>query len=60
MVVATTPFGALAHSVADAFGLPEARIVVVEHPLGAADVETIRQRGESAADAVRALVVGGA
>ena len=28
MVVATTPFNALAHSVADAFGLPEARIVV--------------------------------
>jgi hypothetical protein len=57
VVVATTPFAALAHSVADAFGLPDARIVVVEHPLGGTDAETIERRGEGAADAVRALVI---
>ena len=58
MVVATTPFAALAHSVADAFGLPDARIVVVEHPLGGTDADAIQRRGHGAAAAVRALVTG--
>ena len=56
MVIATTPFTALAHSVADAFGLPEARIAVVEHPLGGTDADEIRRRGDAAAPDVRALV----
>ena len=56
MVVATTPFAALAHSVADAFGLADARIVVVDPPLGGTDADAIEQRGHSAAAEVQALV----
>ena len=34
MLVATTSFEGLARQVADAYGLPGARIAVVQHPLG--------------------------
>jgi hypothetical protein len=36
------------------------RVVVVEHPLGGTDVETIKARGVDAAAAAHVLVTGGA
>jgi hypothetical protein len=42
--------------VAGAFGLPDARIVVVEHPLGGTDTDAVRTRGDDAAAEVIALV----
>ena len=55
-MVTTTSFEALARSVADAYGLPEARIAVVEHPLGGIDDDAVRARAESVIDDVVALV----
>ena len=36
--------------------LPDARIVVIAHPLGGVDEDTVRARAASAVDAVRALI----
>ena len=41
MVVTTTKFLALTKRVAMNFGLPDARICTVEHPLGGTDEATI-------------------
>jgi hypothetical protein len=58
VLVATTSFAALARQVADAYGLPDARIAVVEHPLGGiADVDVVA-RAERVVDEVLALVTG--
>jgi hypothetical protein len=56
VVVATSSFAALAHKVAGAFGLPDARIAVIEHPLGAIDEDAVRARAASVVDDVVALV----
>ena len=56
MVVATTPFAVLAHEVANAFGLPEARVAVVEHPLGGVAEEAVVRRADAAIDVVLALL----
>ncbi len=56
MVVATTPFAALAHSVAEAIGMPNARVAVVEHPLGGVDEDAIRARADAVIDDVVALM----
>lgn len=56
MVVATTAFAALAHQMADTFGLPDARIVVVDHPLGGITEDAVRARAEQVVAEVMALV----
>ena len=55
MVVATEPLANLCREVARSFGAPEARIVVVGHPLGATPVETIREWADAAVDPVLSL-----
>jgi hypothetical protein len=59
VVFTTTKFALLTNKVAANFGLPDARIVTVEHPLGGTDEETIRQWADAAVDAVVALFTGG-
>jgi hypothetical protein len=56
VVVATASFAALARKVAGAYGLPNARIVVVEHPLGGIDDDAVLERAEGAVGDVVALV----
>ena len=46
----TEPFEALTTSAADSLGLPEARIVVVPHPLGGTDEATVVGWAEAAVD----------
>jgi hypothetical protein len=55
-VVVTTPkFIALTKRVATNFGLPQARICIVGHPLGGTSEETILQWGDAAVDDIIAL-----
>jgi hypothetical protein len=56
VVVATTSFAALARQIADATGVPDARIAVVEHPLGGIDERAVRARAEAVVDEVLGLV----
>ena len=56
MVVTTTKFLALTKRVAQNFGLPEARICTVDHPLGGTDEETILSWADAAADEIIALL----
>jgi hypothetical protein len=55
VVVTTTKFVALTKRVALNFGLPEARISVVDHPLGGTDEATILAWADTAADEIIAL-----
>ncbi len=52
MIFTTTKFALLTAKVAASFGLPDARVVVVEHPLGGTDEATIDQWADGAVDAV--------
>jgi len=56
VVVATTAFEALAREAARAYGLPDARIATVEHPIGGIGQEPLLARAEVLADAVLALL----
>lgn len=58
VLVATASFVALARQVADAYGLPQARIAVVEHPLGGILGADVVDRAEHVVDEVLALVTG--
>lgn len=58
MVFTTTKFELLTTKVAANFGLPATRIVVVDHPLGGTDEDTIRQWADAAVDTVIALLTG--
>jgi hypothetical protein len=58
VLVATTSFAALARQVADAYGLPDARIAVVEHPLGGAREADVVDRAERVVDEVLSLLMG--
>ena len=58
MVFTTEPFELLTTSAADSLGLPEARIVVIPHPLGGTDEATVIEWAEAAVD--RLLEVLGA
>ena len=58
MLVATTSFAALARQVADAYGLPQARIAVVEHPLGGTREADVVDRAERVVDEVLSLLTG--
>ena len=55
MVVTTTKFNALTKRVALNFGLPDARICTVEHPLGGTDEQTILAWADAAVDEIIAL-----
>jgi hypothetical protein len=51
VVLTTTRFETLTRTVAASLGLPEARFVVVEHPLGGTDEATILRWADAAVDA---------
>jgi len=53
VLVVTTPFVPLARYEAERRGMPDARMVVIEHPLGGIAADEVLRR----ADAVRALVL---
>ena len=56
MLVATTAFAGLARQVADSYGLPQARIAVVTHPLGGIAEAEVVERATHIVDEVLALV----
>ena len=53
--MSTTKFNALTKRVAQNFGLPDARICTVDHPLGGTDEETILSWADAAVDEIIAL-----
>jgi hypothetical protein len=57
-VFTTTKFELLTNKVAANFGLANARIVTVEHPLGGTDEDTIRRCADAAVDSVVARLTG--
>ena len=52
MVVTTTKFQSLTTRVAMNFGLPDARICTVDHPLGGTDEATIVAWADAAVDQI--------
>jgi hypothetical protein len=52
VVFTTTKFELLTRKVATSFGLPDTRVVVVDHPLGGTDAATILARADAAVDDV--------
>ncbi len=58
MVVTTTEFAGLTDRVAANFGLPECRVVVVEHPLGGTDEAAIIARADAAVERIIGLLTG--
>ena len=55
VVIASEDFEEFAHSSAQALGLPEARILIVPHPIGGVADEILRQRAEAGAEQVISL-----
>jgi hypothetical protein len=55
IVVTTTEFRPIAETMAEQFGLPELRIVVLPHPIGGTDPDTLTKWAGDAVDAVLAL-----
>jgi len=55
VVVTTTGFHNLTVQVAHALGLPEARIVVVEHPIGGIETPAVLDRAASITEEVLRL-----
>ena len=58
VAVATTAFAALARQTAAAYGLAEARIAVVSHPLGGISVAEVTAKADEAVEAVLGLLTG--
>ena len=58
IVVTTTKFLDLTQRVAANFGLPDARILVVDHPLGGTDETTILEWADLAVDRAVSLFTG--
>ena len=58
MVVTTTNFVGLTDRVAKNFGLPDCRVVVVEHPLGGTDEAAILARADAAVERIIGLFTG--
>jgi len=58
VLVATASFAALARQAAEAYGFPDARIAVVEHPLGGISEQDVTVQAERAVDAVLELLTG--
>jgi hypothetical protein len=54
--VTTTKFVDLTNRVAASFGLPDARVIVVDHPLGGTDEASIIQRADAAVERAVALL----
>jgi hypothetical protein len=59
VVVTTTKFAALTDRVAANFGLPDCRVVVVDHPLGGTDPGTIVAWADAAVDSIIGLFAAG-
>jgi hypothetical protein len=55
VVVTTTEFRPIAQTMAEHFGLPELRIVVLPHPIGGTDPETLAAWADDAVDEALAL-----
>jgi hypothetical protein len=55
IVVTTTEFRPIAETMAGHFGLPELRIVVLPHPIGGTDPDTLSRWADDAVDAVLSL-----
>jgi hypothetical protein len=58
VVVATGAFAALARQTADAYGLPEARVAVVPHPLGTITADEVAANADAAVETVLGLLTG--
>ena len=58
VVLTTTHFLNLTNRVVANFGMTDARILVVDHPLGGTDTETIRRWADGAVDRTLALFTG--
>jgi hypothetical protein len=58
VVFTTTKFELLTNKVAANFGLPDARVVIVDHPLGGTDEDTIRRWADAAVETVIARITG--
>jgi hypothetical protein len=58
VVVTTTSFEPLTRQVAAAYGVPDARIAVVAHPLGGIGEGDVIERADSAVEAVLSLLTG--
>lgn len=56
--MATSSFAALARQVAAAYGRPDARIAVVQHPLGGISEDDVLARADSAVESVLGLLTG--
>ena len=56
MVFTTERFELLTSSAANSLGLPEARIVVVPHPLGGTDESTVIAWADAAVDRLAGLL----
>jgi hypothetical protein len=57
-VLTTTHFVNLTNRVVANFGMTDARILVVSHPLGGTDTDTIRAWADGAVDRTLALFTG--
>ena len=55
VVVTTTQFRPIAETMAEHFGLPDLRIVVLPHPIGGTDPDTLSRWADDAVDTVLAL-----
>jgi surfactin synthase thioesterase subunit len=55
VVVATTAFASLARQVAATYHVPDARIAVIEHPLGGISTAEVLARAEGVVEDVLAL-----
>ena len=55
VVIASEDFEAFSRSSAQALGLPQARILIVPHPIGGVPDEILRQRAEASAEQIISL-----
>src|SRR5262249_8020431 len=55
VLLTTTRFRPVVAALADATGLPEIRVLVLDHPIGGVDRDTLHRRADDARDALAAL-----
>ena len=55
-VVCSTAFQKLGQTQAKVFGVPDLPLLIVQHPLGGMDLDTVRGRAEVAAPQLVALI----
>ena len=58
VLLATEPFVPLAQSQSASYGLPQARLAVIEHPLGAISAPEVEARASAVVDEVLRLLLG--